>query len=181
MIGCDAFRSRFVPATDDAKVLEHLRACDACLDHAAGIDPDVIFRAIGVEEMVPPGGVDAFVDDVMRQVRVREAEATVDSHPARPVLTPVLTWTRRLAIAATLTGAISGATMFYFRAPASSQGVHIPTVAMLRPAATTSVALVSQPAIERYDSNNATIVEVPAETADTQIVMIFDEDLPADL
>jgi hypothetical protein len=178
MISCDAFRSRFAPSTEDAQLLEHLRSCDACLDHAAGIDPDVLFRAIGVGEMTPPGGVEAFVDDVMRQVRVRDAETAVESSH-RPA---VLSWTRRLAVAATFTVAVTSATLFYFRAPATTPGSALtPAAAIARPVAASPVALVSLPSVERYDSNNATIVEVPAETADTAIVMIFDEDLPADL
>ena len=42
--------------------------------------------------------------------------------------------------------------------------------------------LATKPIIETYDSENATIVEVPSEEADdVKIVMIFDENLPADL
>jgi len=42
--------------------------------------------------------------------------------------------------------------------------------------------LTTKPIVETYDSQNATIVEVPTdETDDVKIVMIFDENLPADL
>ena len=43
--------------------------------------------------------------------------------------------------------------------------------------------LATKPVVETYQSNNATIVEVPSGEAsdDVKIVMIFDENLPADL
>jgi len=41
---------------------------------------------------------------------------------------------------------------------------------------------VTKPVVETYESKNATIVEVPSEAKDdVQVVMIFDESLPADL
>ena len=41
---------------------------------------------------------------------------------------------------------------------------------------------VTKPVVDAYDSKNATIVEVPSEAKDdVQVVMIFDESLPADL
>ncbi|HEX8152758.1 MAG TPA: hypothetical protein VF698_06530, partial [Thermoanaerobaculia bacterium] len=70
MITCEQFRARFAPDTNEAALLEHLRSCDACLDDAARIDPDVMFRAIGGGELIPPGGIDAFAADVMREVRL---------------------------------------------------------------------------------------------------------------
>ena len=72
MISCQTFRARLEPDTRDAEVLEHLRHCDTCVDFALGVDPDNFFRLLGGDELVPPGGVDAFVGDVMAQVRSRE-------------------------------------------------------------------------------------------------------------
>ena len=171
MISCDAFRARFHVSTDDAALLEHVRSCDRCLDFAATVDPDVMFRALGGSEMIPPGGVDAFVDDVMRQVRVREAETVLETRP-------VLSWSRRLAIAATVAVTVTGATLLYKyeNAPVTST---TPLVAAARPAK----ILTTKPVVESYQSENATIVEVPSEEAgdDVKIVMIFDENLPADL
>jgi len=66
MITCTKFRASFEPETENPETLEHIRACDACLDYAVSVDPDIMFRAIGGAEMVPPGGVDAFVSDVFR-------------------------------------------------------------------------------------------------------------------
>ena len=106
MISCQQFRSTFEPGTQDASLLEHLRTCDACLDLAAHADPDVMFRAIGGEEIEPPGGVDAFVADVMSQVRVRSTENTI-----RPV--ERFTWKRYLAIAATLAVTFAGSLVVY--------------------------------------------------------------------
>lgn len=169
MISCDAFRTRFAPATEDAALLDHIRTCDRCLDFAANVDPDVMFRALGGGDMIPPGGVDAFVDDVMRQVRVRGAETVLDARPA-------MSWSRRLAVAATVTITVTGATLLYRfeNAPAAS----VPHVAAAKPR-----ILTTKPVVETYDSENATIVEVPSDQAgdDVKIVMIFDENLPADL
>src|SRR5260370_38219151 len=77
MISCETFRATFAPATSDADLLDHIRACDACLDFAAGVDPDILFRAIGGAEVVPPGGIDAFVGDVMRELRLRSTESSM--------------------------------------------------------------------------------------------------------
>lgn len=166
MISCDSFRTRFHVNTDDAALLEHLRACDRCLDFAAHADPDVLFRALGVGEMVPPGGVDAFVGEVMQQVRVRSAETTVAA--AR-----VVAWPRRLAMAAALATAVFGATLV--RTPQATVDMNPIQRASIR-------TLTTKPVVASYDSQNATIVEVPtAEADDVKIVMIFDENLPADL
>lgn len=170
MISCDSFRTRFDAATDDPALLEHIRSCDRCLDFAANVDPDVMFRALGGAEMVPPGGVDAFVDDVMRQVRVRGAETVVETPHA-------LSWTRRLAVAATIAVTVTAATVAY-----RSQNVPS-TPQRIEAASVPSKILTTKPVVETYDSQNATIVEMPAEEAgdDVKIVMIFDESLPADL
>ena len=168
MMSCDRFRSSFSAGTEDAALLAHLRTCDRCLDFAAHIDADVLFRALGGEEMVPPGGVDAFVDDVMQQVRVRGAENVVVATPRVPA------W-RRFAVAATVAMAFAGSTytLRYDRAaaPVSIAAHYTPRV----------VALVEKPIVESYESETATIVEVPTEPNDVKIVMIFDESLPADL
>lgn len=168
MISCDSFRTRFHAATDDPALLEHLRSCDRCLDFAAHADPDVMFRALGGErfgsEMVPPGGIDAFVSGVMQQVRVREAETTV-------VAARTAAWPRRLAMAAALATAVFGATMTYRHQPTPDA----------RPVARARV-FTTRPIVESYESQNATIVEMPTEsTDDVKIVMVFDENLPADL
>jgi hypothetical protein len=171
MTGCGSFRARFYPATEDPALLEHIRTCDRCLDFAANIDPDIMFRALGGADLVPPGGIDAFVGDVMRQVRVREAEQALEPRK-------VVSWPRRLAVAATVAAAVTGGTLIY--------RYDAPTPVAPRPArvarAAAPVALVTKPVIETYDSENATIVEVPSEEADdVKIVMVFDENLPADL
>jgi len=174
MISCESFRTRFHANTDDAALLEHLRACDRCLDFAASVDPDVMFRALGGDDMIPPGGVDAFVDDVMRQVRIRDAESTVSARR-------VLSWPRRLAIAATIAAGITGA-MIYQRASTNDPLTTTTTIAReLTPAP--AKELTTKPVVESYESANATIVEVPTEEVgnDVKVVMIFDESLPADL
>ena len=168
MISCDSFRTRFHVGTDDAALLEHLRSCDRCLDFAAHADPDVMFRALGGNEIVPPGGIDAFVDGVMQQVRVRDAETTVAA--AR-----VVAWPRRLAMAAAVAIAAFGATLV------SRNDVPM-SMEPIKRAELRAQTLTTKPIVETYDSQNATIVEVPTdETEDVKIVMIFDENLPADL
>lgn len=174
MISCLTFRNAFAPGTESPEVLEHVRACDACLDHAAAVDPDIMFRALGGENLVPPGGVDAFVDDVMREVRLRSTESSLVSR--RGVL---LSWPRRLAVAATLAAGLSGALLVWQR---DRSVVPVAPLVASRPAVVTQARLTTKPVIESYDSANATIVEVPSEGAgDTKIVMIFDDTLPADL
>lgn len=172
MISCDAFRTRFHAATANPALLDHIRTCDRCLDFAASIDPDVMFRALGGSDMIPPGGVDAFVDDVMRQVRVRGAEAAIEPPHA-------MSWSRRLAVAATVAITVTGATLIYRfeNAPVDAPQ----QIAAARPVP--ARILTTKPVVETYESQNATIVEVPSEEAgdDVKIVMIFDDNLPADL
>ena len=166
MITCDTFRRTFTAGTEDADVLEHLRSCDACLAVAIEGDPDVLFRSIG-GEMLPPGGVDAFVSDVMREVHLRSTETRLE--PRRMGLA------RRFAIAATFAAATL-ATLLYYRTdhPAAVPQAVAPVTRM--------AALTTKPVIESYESSNATIVEVPAESSsDIAVVMVFDESLPADL
>ena len=166
MLTCDSFRTHFEAGTEDGQFLEHLRSCERCLDFAAHTDPDVMFRALGIGEMIPPGGVDAFVGDVMQQVRVREAEKTADAAPRG-----VVAWPRRLAMAAALAVAVFGATLA--RRPAPALTVDMKPIPR--------AALTVKPVVAAYDSQNATIVEVPTDSDDVKIVMIFDENLPADL
>jgi hypothetical protein len=166
MISCQNFQSKLQPGSTDAELLEHLRTCDVCLDHALSIDPDNFFRAIGGQELVPPGGVDAFAADVMAQVRLRQAEGSV---ARRFLVAP-----RRLAAAAAIVVTIGVSALVYDNA-----GNRAPAPA---PAAVRPVQLATKPVVERYDSRNATIVEVAGEGKDdAQVVMIFDESLPADL
>jgi len=175
MTSCLEFRSLFHAGTNDPALLEHLRSCDPCLDYAAHLDPDVMFRAIGGEDLVPPGGVDAFVEDVMRAVHVRSKEDVVESHH-------VLSWPRRLAVAATIAASVVGGTLVFEHErqplPAAVQ------VAAVTPRpAVAQVKLTTKPVVETYSSANATIVEVPSESAGdtTKIVMVIDDKLPADL
>ena len=148
----------------DAELLEHLRGCDACLDHAMAVDPDNFFRAIGGQELVPPGGVDAFASDVMTQIRLRHTEGSV---ARRLLIAP-----RRLAAAAAVVIAIGISALVYDRN----------TTRPAAPPAAPVVQLAMKPVVETYDSTGATIIEVPVEGEnDTQVVMIFDESLPADL
>jgi hypothetical protein len=171
MISCQNFRATLEPGTRDAEVLEHLRRCDACLDYAIQVDPDNFFRLLGGDELVPPGGVDAFVDDVMTQVRGRQTETAAKPHHT-------FTNVRRLAVAATIAAAVTTGLVV-----SNHQPVQRPASVVARATGNAQRAtLVTKPVVETYDSKNATIVEVPKDGKDdVQVVMIFDESLPADL
>ncbi|GAC1434638.1 MAG: hypothetical protein NVSMB68_07060 [Thermoanaerobaculia bacterium] len=162
---CETFRAQFTPASDDAMLLGHLRSCDPCLNLAIERDEDVMFRALGGSELVPPGGVDAFVDDVMRGVRMRGTESTVSRS--------VVAWPRSLAVAATVAATIAGSAFIYEHRGPSAQAGPVVLHHQFKTA--------SKPVIENYDSQKATIVEVPSEREDVTVVMVFDDSLPADL
>jgi hypothetical protein len=172
MISCQTYRASLTAGTQDAALLEHLRTCDACLDFSVEVDPDNFFRSIGGNDLVPPGGVDAFVGDVMRAVQIRGKETSMAAHHP-------LSWRQRLAIAATIAVGFIGATIAWQHerqttAPAITP-IHRAAVA---PAPVAKI-LATKPIVETY-SRNATIVEMPAE-GKVNVVMIFDEKLPADL
>ncbi len=170
MISCQTFRATLRPGSEDANSLQHLRSCDACVDYAVGVDPDLFFRSIGGEEMVPPGGIDAFVGDVMAQVRVRDAEGSSTRLPMN----------RYLRSAAAVLLVIAGATGVYRYGhqevkPGQAIVARVSAPPVLRPQATKAI-------VESYQSQNATIVELPsASPSDVKVVMIYDESLPADL
>ena len=171
-MNCQDFRAAFAPATDDAAILEHVRSCDSCLDFAAHTDPDIMFRAIGGSDMIPPGGVDAFVGDVMSAVHLRKAED--DLSPSRAAIS----WTRKLAVAATIAIGITGATVVYEHEQTGTPAVPLST----QHSALSTRVFATKPIVETYSSSKATIVEMPAESAnDARVVMILDENLPADL
>jgi|GEM_PF-471492 len=186
MMTCSGFRANLHPGNADAATLEHLRHCDGCLDFAMNVDPDLFFRSLGGEELVPPGGIDAFVGDVMSQVRVHDAEAALATRHNMSA------W-QRWAIAATVAAGVTGATLAYrYEHPAArlAQTVQSVSVAQTLRAVSVAQTLLSVPRppatatksfVETYSSHDATIVEMPNDGSDTKIVMIFDDKLPADL
>jgi len=171
MISCQTYRASLTAGTRDAALLEHLRTCDACLDFSVEVDPDNFFRSIGGSDLVPPGGVDAFVGDVMRAVQVRGKETSMAAHHP-------LSWRQRLAIAATVAAGVTGATIFWQHERQPSAPVAAP-IARAAVVPAPAKVLATKPIVETY-SRNATIVEVPSE-GKVNVVMIFDEKLPADL
>ena len=171
MISCQTFRATARPGSEDSRILEHLRTCDACLDHALSIDPDFFFRAVGGGELTPPGGVDSFVSDVMAQVRVRQTETTATAR------IPINQFFRAAAAVVFVIAATTGIYRVSRRTVVTSGSSDpiIARVAAPRPTMTKAV-------VETYESKNATIVEMPAASAsDAKVVMIYDESLPADL
>jgi len=172
MISCQTFRATIRPGSEDASVLEHLRSCDACLDYAVSLDPDFFFRSMGGGEMVPPGGVDSFVNDVMAQIHLRQTEGSA---------APRLPLNGYLRAAAAVLFVIAGTAGIYRYEHHSVTPTAIVTAATTtpvvrqRPTATKAV-------IETYQSQNATIVEMPtASPNEAKVVMIYDTSLPADL
>jgi hypothetical protein len=172
MISCQTYRTTLTPGTQDAALLEHMRRCDACLDFSVETDPDNFFRCIGGESLVPPGGVDTFVGDVMREVHIRGKETSIAAHRT-------LTWRQRLAIAATLAVGVTGATIAYRGGIAPHPAVAPAQVARVATPVVQAKNLATKPVVDSY-SRNATIVEVP-NNGNVNVVMIFDEKLPADL
>lgn len=169
MMNCETFRAAIRDGLDTIETREHLRSCPACLDYAVTVDPDHLFRSIGGEELVPPGGVDAFVADVMQQVQVRKTERRIGSVRRFPSI-------YRWGVAASLAIGLLSIAILERPAPALA-----PSVAATRPVLIEH-ELVVRPVVEEYQMASATIVEVPTEPADDmKVVMIFDESLPADL
>ena len=169
---CEFFRQNCVAGTDPApEMLEHLRECGDCLNYAVAIDPDYLFRSLG-GEMTPPGGIDAFVDGVMEQVHLRQTERKI----ARRGMPAVYRW----AVSATLTIATIGGLQYQNRNSAVPEALtaaanHVSGIVPVKN------QLEPRPVVENYESVSATIVEVPNQTSDLKVVMIFDESLPADL
>ncbi len=168
-MNCESFRNAIEQGTDSAAVRGHLRACDPCMEWAVAADPELMFRSLGIEETEPPGGTDAFVADVLRQVEMRDAERRLGRRTVR--FTPVFRWSAAAALAVGVLGTLV------------MQRDRVETVVPTTPAAAVARAvIVDRPVIEQYDSAGATIVEVPAQnSSDIRLVMVFDESLPADL
>src|SRR5205085_5324173 len=119
------------------------------------------------DEMVPPGGVDAFTDEVMAQVRLRQTETSFAKRR-------LLAWPRRLAMAAAVAAATIGGMFVTLHQTAP---VQIAAAHSTQHAARVAEPFTTKPVIETYQSQTATIIEVPAEGAN--VVMIFDDKLPA--
>lgn len=153
---------------DGPEILRHVRDCSGCLEQAAAIDPEILFRSLG-GELSPPGGVEPFVSDVMHQVHLRRTEHRVTG--MRSVATAPLRW----GIAASLAVGIITASIFYNPSPDT-----VPPAIAAAPGIVRIEDSLSRPVIEEYASADATIVEVPS-GEDLKVVMIFDETLPVDL
>ncbi len=178
-MNCDQFRADLANGNRTPDFLEHLRQCPECLELSVAVEPDDLFRSLGGQDHIPPGGVDLFVAEVIQQVHVRETESRM---APRSGLTSLRQW----AVAATILVAIAATTLLYrpvASAPAGHPTTTVASTALRHPARLDTVdpALI-RPVVENYDSPDATIVEVPTEnSSDLKIVMIFDEHLPVDL
>lgn len=166
-MNCAAFRQHLASGTLSTEALAHMRSCTVCLQAAVAADPDNLFRSLGTP-MEPPGGVDAFVSDVMQQVHLRQTEKSLQP---RRRFTAVYRW----AAAAVLAVVVTAVTL----TNREHQG---PDPSPLQPAIAATLVPANLPVIESYDEAGVMIVELPAaETDDMKVVMIFDETLPVDL
>ena len=166
-MNCNSFRRALASDDLSAEALAHMRSCTACLEAAVAIDPDFIFRSLGTP-VDPPGGVDAFVGDVMQQVHLRQTEKSLER---RRYFTPGYRW----AAAAALAIAVSSVLL-------TTRSDQAPVTTATRQQAAVSAVPASLPVIESYEESGAMIVELPAqESDDLKVVMIFDETLPVDL
>lgn len=176
-MNCHDVKKMLESGEESVEMRQHLRSCADCLELAVSLEPTTMFTTLGGDEMVPPGGVELFVSDVMGELRLREKERSLDEqdHPKR-----IAWWWSAAAtifILFTTWLAIQPDNRPDIASPAA-------TVAELNVPAPMPVAepAVTRPVIDDYDRTEATIVELPSESADdVKIVMIFDETLPQDL
>lgn len=169
MMHCASFRSALRQGVSTPEMLAHLRACESCLEQAVAVDADHLFRSLG-GELEPSEGVEAFVQDVMQQVHLRQTERSL---ARRPRFSPVLRWAAAAALAlAVLAITVTTRTS----SPVPATGVQI--------SQTSAAPMVSAslPAVDSYEEAGAIIVELPeTRNDDMKVVMIFDATLPVDL
>jgi hypothetical protein len=165
-MNCATFRDDLAKNNLTPESLAHMRTCMNCLQDAVAADSDNLFRSLGGDDLVPPGGTEAFVEEVLQQVHLRQTEGTL----RRGRFTSQYRW----AVAAALSLTITGITMS--RHDQAVSPATTPVVASSR------VVPANLPSVESYEEASATIVELPITDAENvKIVMIFDETLPADL
>jgi len=167
---CEDFRTAVLegPVSDEA--LAHLRSCEECLNFAVERDPELLFRSIG-GEIEPPGGAEAFAAEVMQQIHVRDTEKRFAK---RESSMPAI---QRWALAAAATFMVVSGALFWPR----GQNVETPVPVVSQQAVAAAPTPV-RPVVEKWDSSNAMIIEIPQEeTSDLKVVMVFDESLPADI
>jgi len=169
---CEDFRIALLDEAISDEALAHLRSCESCLNIAVEQDPDLMFRALG-GELEPPGGVEAFSAEVMQQIHVRDTERRLV--PRDRGIPAFQRWA--LAAAAVMMFVTGG---LLWRAERGIQPGSTVSPVNIQAAAVESTVV--RPVVERWDSSNAMIIEIPEEeTSDLKVVMVFDESLPADL
>lgn len=177
-MNCNELRDKLQSGEEFAGKQEHLRNCADCMEFAIALEPSDLFVTLGGADIVPPGGLDAFVSDVMNEVRLRETEKSLDndeSHPAR------IAWWWSAAAAVFILVTSWLAIQPGMRPDAARPATEVPVVEQTMPADQIQPSI-TRPVIDEYDRPEATIVELPTESADElKIVMIFDESLPQDL
>jgi hypothetical protein len=166
---CDRFRSALPATADEPLVLAHLRECDDCMNWVADENPELLFRALGGDDLVPPGGVDGFVAEVMQQVELSDLQRQI--RPPRRV-------SRWSGWAAAALFAVATATFAIREVINTPNELTVPAIASELETAPSF----HRPIIEHYANAAAMIVEVPtSDSEDFKLVMIFDDSLPVDL
>jgi hypothetical protein len=104
-------------------------------------------------------------------VRVRSAANVVSVHHQ-------WSW-RRMSAAAALVVGVTAGTLAYQH----GRDAGVPAGVPVSPRTAIARNFTTKPVVETYESENATIVEVPpaGESTGAQVVMIFDDSLPSDL
>jgi hypothetical protein len=170
-MNCESFRRNLSSGAEmGSDALVHMRTCGPCLERAVEADPENLFRSLGGEEMDPPGGVEPFVQSVMDGIQVRQTESRLAPRLRMPA------WSRWAAAAALAVATIG--TALLYQAPAPTTIVPVAALQKNQPAVATQGF--ARPVVEDYDNANATIIQL-ASADDLQVVMVFDDTLPADL
>ncbi len=177
-MNCTEYRKRLEAADDSPELLAHQRECAECLELAIAQEPSSLFSTMGGDEMLPPGGLDAFVSGVMNEVRLRETERSLETeeNPVRIAWW----WAAAAAVFVTFTSWIAIQPRF---SPEPAPVHQTAIVAEAAPVAEAELApTMTRPVVTEYARAEATIVELPSESVDDlKIVMIFDDSLPQDL
>lgn len=170
-MSCTTFERALAEGPLSSAALSHMRSCASCLESAVAFDPENLFRSLGGEGLIPSGGADTFVSEIMQQIHMRQTEKTL--RPAPAGLSRPYRWSAAAALVVmTLAAALSFAPWGSGPSPsgvvAKSERIAGPTLV--------------RPVVEEYEATGATIVELPMESSsDARVVMVFDESLPVDL
>lgn len=172
---CADFMKDPMAAVDTSEGRKHLRVCDECYRAAVRIDPVAMLSAMDPAEPTNHE-TENLVRDVMSAVNARSHEKAIEAREEPP------RWVGLAAAAAVIMAILSGL-FVQERLTDPSNMIQQPTAIEASNERSSAVAIPvsTRPVVESYSSSTATIVELPYENDDMQLVMIFDETLPQDL